>query len=158
MQEEVNKKVIAVSIETTKLTAEILQKALNSLIEQMKQQNNNPVHHRGKQTLKQLMSQNTGISNIEITNDNIRIFEKTAKKYGIDFAVKRVQNDNHSRYLVFFKGRDTDVLTAAFQEFSMKKLHMQDKPSIRQMLSQIYKEHTQSKQPKQKVKEKETEL
>ena len=31
MQEEVNEKVIAVSIETTKLTAEILQKALNSL-------------------------------------------------------------------------------------------------------------------------------
>jgi len=33
----------------------------------------------------QLMKQNAGISNIEITDENIKAFEATAKKYGIDF-------------------------------------------------------------------------
>lgn len=35
------------------------------------------------------MKHNTGVSNLEITNDNIRAFSATAKKYGIDFALKK---------------------------------------------------------------------
>lgn len=158
MQEEVNEKVIAVSIETTKLTAEILQKALNSLVIQMKGQIGHSVHHKGKQSLKQLMNQNTGVSSIEITNDNIKVFEKTAKKYGIDFALKRVQNENQSRYLVFFKGRDTDVLTAAFHEFSNKKLQSKDKPSIRQALVNITQDKFVPKPTRKKTKKQEKEV
>ena len=60
------------------------------------------------------MKQNTGISNIEITEGNIKAFESTAKKYGIDFALKKDTTESPPRYLVFFKGRDADVLTAAF--------------------------------------------
>ena len=61
------------------------------------------------------MKQNAGVSNIEITEDNIKAFESTAKKYGIDFALKKDTTETPPRYLVFFKGRDADVLTAAFQ-------------------------------------------
>ena len=39
--------------------------------------------------LRQLMKHNTGVSNIEITDQNIRAFSATAKKYGIDFALKK---------------------------------------------------------------------
>ncbi|MEI3288253.1 MAG: PcfB family protein [Eubacterium sp.] len=51
----------------------------------------------------------------------------TAKKYGIDFALKKDTTENPPRYLVFFKGRDADVLTAAFKEFSAKKLTQEQK-------------------------------
>ena len=81
------------------------------------------------------MKQNAGVSNIEITGDNIKAFESTAKKYGIDFALKKDTTENPPRYLVFFKGRDADVLTAAFKEFSAKKLTQDKKPSIRKVLS-----------------------
>lgn len=47
--------------------------------------------HHGKQTLRQLMKHNTGVSNIEITDQNIRAFSATAKKYGIDFALKKTR-------------------------------------------------------------------
>ena len=57
------------------------------------------------------------------TTLNIKAFESTAKKYGIDFALKKDTTESPTRYLVFFKGRDTDVLAAAFKEFSSKKLH-----------------------------------
>ena len=40
--------------------------------------------HHVKQTLRQLMKHNTGVSNIEITDQNIRAFSATAKKYGMD--------------------------------------------------------------------------
>jgi hypothetical protein len=38
---------------------------------------------------------------------------------------------------VFFKGRDADALTAAFKEFSAKKLTQEQKPSIRKLLSTL---------------------
>ena len=133
MQEQVNEKTIALYIRTGKLTADTLQKAMKSLLTQMKKQKDKQPH--GKQTLKQLMKQNTGVSNIEITEDNIKAFESTAKKYGIDFALKKDTTENPPRYLVFFKGRDADVLTAAFKEFSAKKLTQDKKPSIRKLLS-----------------------
>ena len=133
MQEQVNEKIVALSIRGAKLTAVMLQKAMKKLLEEMKRQQGKPPN--GKQTLKQLMKQNAGVSNIEITGENIKAFESTAKKYHIDFALKKDTTETPPRYLVFFKGRDADVLTAAFKEFSTKKLTQEQKPSIRKVLS-----------------------
>ena len=80
------------------------------------------------------MKHNTGVSNIEITDQNIRAFSSTAKKYGLDFALKKDTSGEHTRYLVFFKGRDADVITAAFREFSAKNLSREKSPSIRRKL------------------------
>ena len=113
---------------------------------------NKPVQHHGKQTLKQLMKQNAGVSSIEITDSNIKAFESTAKKYGVDFALKKDATESPPRYLVFFKGRDADVLTAAFQEFSTKKLTQEQKPSIRKALAAFKDKAKQLNADRQKVK------
>ena len=133
MQDEINEKVVALSVKGAKLTAEMLQKAIKAMLAQAKKQQEKQPH--GKQTLKQLAKQNAGLSNIEITEGNIKAFEQTAKKYGIDFALKKDSTETPPRYLVFFKGRDADALTAAFKEFSAKKLTQEQKPSIRKVLS-----------------------
>ena len=133
MQEEVTRKTIALAIKTAKLDGKVLQAALRKLLQLYRKARDTP--HRGKQTLKQLMRHGTGVSNIEITDANIKAFESTAKKYHIDFALKKDTTETPPRYLVFFKGRDADVLTAAFQEFSAKKLTQDKKPSIRKLLS-----------------------
>ena len=157
MQEEVNEKVIALSIKTGKLSAEVLQKSMKFFLSQVKKQADRRQMPHGKQTLKQLMKQNAGVSNIEITKDNIKAFESTAKKYNIDFSLKKVKGEQ-TRYLVFFKGRDADVMTAAFQEFSAKKLTQEKKPSIRKLLSTL-KEAAQGKNAERaKVKNKDREV
>ena len=51
MQDEINEKVIALSIRTTKLTAEMLQKSIRFMLSQIKKQLDTPVQHHGKQTL-----------------------------------------------------------------------------------------------------------
>ena len=112
----------------------------------------------GKQTLKQLMKQNAGVSNIEITNDNIKAFESTAKKYGIDFALKKDATETPPRYLVFFKGRDADVLTAAFKEFSAKKLTQDKKPSIRKALAAFWEKTKELNTSRQQTKHKDREV
>lgn len=135
MQEEVTQKTIALAISTTKMTSAVLAKALRKLLEEQKIKSHQLP--KGKQTLKNLMKQNTAISNLEITNDNIKAFSSTAKKYGLDFSLKKDSSTDPPRYLVFFKGRDADVMTAAFQEFTAKRLSQEKKPSIRKLLSSM---------------------
>ena len=156
MQDEINEKTVALYIKTGKLTAEMLQKAMKALLAKGKQQIGKQPH--GKQTLRQLMKQNTGVSNIEITDGNIKAFESTAKKYGIDYALKKDTTEQPPRYLVFFKGRDADVLTAAFKEFSAKTLTQEQKPSIRKALAAFRDKAKQLNASRQKVKNKEQEV
>ena len=156
MQDEINEKTIALYIKTGKLTAQQLQKAMKALLAQMKKQTGKAPH--GKQTLKQLMEQNAGVSNIEITKDNIKAFESTAKKYGIDFALKKDASETPPRYLVFFKGRDADALTAAFKEFSAKRLSKEQKPSIRKLLSSLKDKAAALNAQRDKVKNKDREV
>ena len=137
LQEEITQKTLALCVETGKLTAQLLQQAMKKVLADMEK---HKLHH-GKQTLRQLMKHNTGVSNIEITDQNIKAFSATAKKYGIDFALKKDTTGEIPRYLVFFKGRDADAVTAAFREFSAKNLAKEKKPSIRRRLTKA-KEQT----------------
>ena len=65
MQDEINEKMVALSIKGAKLTAQTLQKAIKAMLAEVKKQQGKEPH--GKQTLKQLAKQNAGLSNIEIT-------------------------------------------------------------------------------------------
>ena len=156
MQDEINEKVVALSVKGAKLTAEMLQKAIKAMLAQAKKQQEKQPH--GKQTLKQLAKQNAGLSNIEITEGNIKAFEQTAKKDGIDFALNKDSTETPPRYLVFFKGRDADALTAAFKEFSAKKLTQEQKPSIRKALATFREAAKQLNANRQKTKYKDREV
>ena len=109
---------------------------------------------RGKPTVGKLMNQRQGLTNIEITNWNIKSFERVANKYKIDFALKKDKSVDPPRYLVFFKAKDMDVMTAAFKEFSAKELTKMNKPSIRKRLlkyqSQAREKNKQCERTKQK--------
>ena len=152
MQEQINEKTVALSIKTAKLTAEVLQKAIRKLLEAKKHKT--PKIYRGKQTLKHLMKQNTGVSSMEITDANIKAFEPSAKKYGLDYSLKKVKGEEPPRYLVFFKGRDVDVMTEAFKEFAAKQLNKEKKPSIRKALAVFKEKAKQMNQSRQKEKSK----
>ncbi|MEE0680938.1 MAG: PcfB family protein [Christensenellales bacterium] len=149
MQEEITQRVVTLSIRMSKATAKLTEKALQKAIKMMLDAAHKP--KRGKQTMRQLMKQNAGVSNIEITNDNIKGFESTAKKYGIDYSLKKVAGEQ-AHYLVFFKGRDVDAMTAAFQEFSAKKLNRDKKPSIRKALAAAKDKSKHLNQSRDKVK------
>ena len=56
--------------------------------------------------------------------------------------------------MVFFKGRDADVLTAAFKEFTAKNLEREKKPSIRKLLSQAREKLKQKTLQRHKAKTK----
>ena len=164
MQEEVENRTLTLVVSGTKFTGRLLKAAISKYMAHCKEKKlqkqksrDTPVIPHGKQTVKQLIGQNQGVSNIEITDSNIKAFESTAKKYNIDFSLKKVKGEQ-TRYLVFFKGRDADVMTAAFQEFSAKKLNREKKPSIRKLLSTLKDKAAALNAQKDKVKKKDREV
>ena len=139
MQEEMERKAVAISVKAGKLTADLLKKAITTALAEMEKSQKNPKIYRGKQSVKHLVRQGAGVSNIEVTDGNIKSFERVARKYGVDFALKMDTTSQPPRYLVFFKSKDADALTAAFAEYSGKvvKRQAQAKPSIRRQLVQL---------------------
>ena len=73
-------------------------------------------------------------------------------------ALKKDSTETPPRYLVFFKGRDADALTAAFKEFSAKKLTQEQKPSIRKALATFREAAKQLNANRQKTKYKDREV
>ena len=91
MQDEVNTKVVAIMIKGGKISAEVLKKALDKFvqeIEKAQKQMQQPKTYRGKQSIKHLMSQNAAISNIEVTDGNIKSFERTASSVAESLCVE----------------------------------------------------------------------
>ena len=150
MQEEVNQKTIALSMKTGKLTAQVLQAALKKYL-QHRAKGKTMLHH-GQQSLKQLKKHGAALSNIEITEANIGAFKPCAKKYGVDFALRKDKTTQPPHYIVIFKAKDADNLEQAFREFTAKTLSKEQRPSIRKVLSAM-KQKT-AEQTKQRAKEK----
>ena len=132
MQEDVQHRSVTLAIKGAKLTEQMLKAAMKKLLATQKNGRSTTTKttkiSHGKQSVKQIIGQNQGVSNIEITDKNIKSFESVARKYGVDFAVKKVRTETPPKYLVFFKARDADALTAAFKEYSAKKVR-QKRPS-----------------------------
>ena len=132
MQDEVRDKSVALVIRVGKNGGKLTADLLKWAIRQYQRQANEP--HHGKQSVKSLVGQGDGVQNIEITDKNIKSFERVARKYGVDFALKK--DPAQGRYLVFFKARDADALNAAFAEYTAKTLNRQrGKPSVKKQLS-----------------------
>ena len=142
MQEEVTQGAVTLSVNGSKMTEQVFEKAVKKFLEEI-QKSKQPKIYRGRQTLKQLAEQNAGLSNIEISDKNIRVFTSVAKKYHVDFALKKDTAAEQPRYLVFFKSRDADAITAAFQEFANKRMSREKKPSIRERLTQAKEQAAQ---------------
>ena len=122
-------------INGTKLTGRMFKTAVSQYLAHRRAcKGANTVPH-GKQTVKQLIGQNQGVSNIEINDPSIKDFERIARKYGVDYAIKRDRSSDPPKFLIFFKSRDADALTAAFNEYAGEKVRKASRPSVLQRLA-----------------------
>jgi hypothetical protein len=161
MQEEVTGKTVALIVDGVKMSEQAFEKSVQKFLEEI-QKSKQPRIYRGRQTLKQLAGQNAGLANIEISDQNIKAFSRVARKYHVDFALKKDTAAEQPRYLVFFKSRDADAITAAFQEFASRKMNREKAPTIRERLTQARAqaektEHRQLDRQKVKVKDRSVE-
>lgn len=142
MQEEVENRTVTLVVSGTKFTGRLLRSAIAKYMAHRKEKKvqkgrDSLVKPKGKQTVKQLVGQDAGVSNIEIKDPSMREFDRIARKYGVDYAVKKDRSVSPPKYLIFFKGRDADALTAAFSEYSAKKIRKASRPSVLKRLGQF---------------------
>ena len=163
MEEEVSQRVVGVVISAGKLTASVLARALAKVIAVEKEKaaakarGKAPERKTGKMTLEELTKQNAGAVNIEINEGNIKSFDRVARKYGIDYAVKKDKTCDPPKYFVFFKARDQDAMTAAFKEFVYRNQQKKSRPSFRERLAKyVTLSHSMSKnKTREKVRQRE---
>ena len=153
MQDKVNEKVVSLAIKTSKLTAGVLQSAIKALLKKGKGQLTKAPH--GKVTMRQLMKPGEKVTNIEITDANIKAFDPIAKKNGLTYNVKQIENGKPPTYLVSFRGKDIDVITEASREFSAMKHPREQKPALRKALAAFRDRTKQLNDNRTQVKNKE---
>ena len=158
MQEQNSEKTVALSVKTGKMTAKVLKGAVKAFLNAQK--NKKPKIYKGKQSVKHLTRSGESLTSIQVTDNNIKSFDKTARKYGIDYALKKDITQEPAKYFVFFKAKDMDVLTMAFKEFSANQMKKEENPSIRAQLKTLGEQVKAKVQERtrQKSKSKEAEL
>ena len=132
MQEEVEHKTVNFAISSTKLTARTLLRGMQFLLRQYDKHAS-----QGKQSMKRLMQQNRGVTNVEIQKTGIKNFDRCAKRYHIDYAIQKDLSTTPPRYMIYFKAPDTDALSAAFKEYSASVLDKSKRPSVLAKLHEL---------------------
>ena len=148
MQEDIERRSVALSTQAAKLTGRGLAVLMQAALRRMRGEG--PPKH-GKQSYEQLSRHGGGLQNIEITDENIKSFERVARKYKVDFALKR-DNASPPKWLVFFKAKDADTLAAAFTEFSRGALRRETRPSVKEAVQNFRDVHRDA--PRDKIRHK----
>lgn len=141
MQEEIENRTVNLAISTTKLTARgIIRLAAKGLAYIKRKSREAALKNEkpdGRQTIQQLIGQNQGVTNIDISQTDLKGFEKYARKYGVDYAITKDKSVFPPKYLVFFKARDADAMTAAFNAYSAEVLAKSKRPSTPNRLHKL---------------------
>ena len=160
MQEEVENRTVNLAISTTKLTFRTIVNGYNA----WKRHHQAKVAQKtaqlpvGKQSIKELIGQNQGVSSIPIEKTDLKGFEQVARKYGVDYAIHRDKSVSPPKYVIFFKGRDSEAINAAFTEYSAGQIQRESKPrtsvlarlqQFKALVQSIGKERVREKQQEQ---------
>lgn len=133
MQEEVEQKSLTLTVNAAKMTARLFRAAIAKYVAHRKEKKHDAqtgVRYVGRQSVKKLVGQNQGVSNVELSGEDIKAFERVARKYGVDYAVK----GDAPRFLIFFKARDADALNAALSEYTDQKMRGKEHSKLREKL------------------------
>ena len=140
MQEEVENRTVNLAISTTKLTLRTIISGIRKYLQHREKvkakKGRDPAVHV-KQSVKKLLGQNQGAANAEIEKEGIKDFERLAKKYGVDFAVRKDKTVDPPRYFVFVRAKDADALDAICKEHQARSMTKDRKPSVLAQLSKF---------------------
>ena len=97
-------------------------KSLEKICLQLKAQNQKQKEKvkTGKMPVKKLIKQCKGAQKIELDGEDIHLFNRLAKKYGVDYAV--VKDKEAGTYKIFFKAQDADAISDLVADYTRRTL------------------------------------
>jgi len=116
---------IALTVKAIRVTEEIFQGMLSDYLK-------NRTTPRGLTSLAKLEKSGVNLENIEITERNIGGFLGAARKYDINYALKRDKSTDPPTYYVFFETDDKSRgnITKAFAEYTNKQKETLDRQRV----------------------------
>lgn len=143
--EHINDRSVAICVKGAKITGRLLAKAMQAFLKKARE----PSYKHGKQSVKSLSKQGASLTDVDITENNIGTFRKTARKYNVDFALKRDVSAQPPKWIVFFKAKDDKAMHSAFNEYV--KTTLKQKAHKASMLEKLAKYKAVAKSVPQKV-------
>lgn len=144
------RKTIDLSIKSKNFTVDVLKSAMNDFLSGKSQK-------KGRVSMKKLSEHSGKLENVEIKG--IEDFLNVAKKYDIDYAVKK--EPNNDTYHVFFQAGKMEDFKRAFKELASNKQDELTKPRAeitRQQIKDMAKQVAHEPKKKEKVREKSKEM
>lgn len=144
------RKTIDLSVKSKDFTADVLKSAMNDFLSGKSQK-------KGRVSMKKLTEHSGRLENVEIKS--IEDFLSVAKKYDIDYAIKKEPNSD--TYHVFFQAGKMEDFKRAFGEFASSKQNELTKPRAeitRQQIKDMAKQFAHEPKKKEKVREKSKEM
>ena len=120
---DISRRTIALSIRMGKLTAWTLAWALRAAGQNIQKGTHNPPH--GRQSVQQLMKQGKATNSLPV--EAPREFDRVARRWNVDYAFYK---NGEGKYLLFFKSKQADAITACFGEYSRR---IMDRPRARRV-------------------------
>lgn len=153
MQEEIERKTVALVFKAGKLTGEELSKAMKAFVDFSMNKITSEKVKSGEMTVGDLVSKGNGVKTLDVNPESIALFKKVATKYKVDFAVKKTEEDKNNKYIVFFQAKDTDVIKACFKEYMDLNEKQAKKKHVKEEIKKN-KEKVKENKTKEKSKEK----
>lgn len=150
MQEDIERRTVAVSVRATKLTGRVLAKALTAVVRKIQKDLREGQTPQGRQSVKKLMNHGVATNSMPLNGDT-KLFDRMARKYNVDYAFHKTGPD---KYLLFFKSGQADAITACFAEYSKRVMAKGIKrPSILEQLKTLGEKSRTRRQEKEHKRE-----
>lgn len=129
MNDDVSNRTFNLAVSTTKLSARTLLKAVIKINNKWNELQKQP--KKGKQSVGDLLSHNQGLTSVDVAETDLKGFKKVARKYNIDYAIKKDKYADPPRYIMFLKSADNDTMLTALKEYAnMQKFKEKRKESV----------------------------
>lgn len=141
MEEQVNQKTMSMAIQTGQSAGRALRSAIQMYLRHRQNIKNKTVVKNDigpkKMKIKDLVGTGSGVSKLQIKDDDIKEFERTARKFGVKYSINKDKSTDPPTFYFFFQSKDTDVINKAFQDFLGKQLKREKKPTIAQTMQKF---------------------
>jgi hypothetical protein len=114
IQEEVERKTVAISVNAAKLSGRVLAKVLAAALKKIQKEMDKAQTPQGRQSVKKLMNHRVSTNAMPLDGET-KLFDQMARKYNVDYAFHKT---GPKKYLLFFKAGQADAITAAFSDYT----------------------------------------
>lgn len=123
MQEEIERQSIVLAKQATAMTARQLRRMIAAALRRRHRVKKEPQLAPGLHTMRELKKDGAQLIDVPISDKNIGAFDHIARKYELAYSLKMNAEVDPPKWYVFFRAKDENSMTAAFEEFTAKSLN-----------------------------------